>query len=435
MSKYALLMGAMAGMLVGQLRVPKVPKLPGGGSGGTANSPLAGGGKVKAELDQAERALDGCDRHVKKDNPEGCAPYHAKFDDSIADAQRAIQGSTLGGVAEFATRINELKARRDQQFTAMKGAGDKNAAVSAKYTGEDPEKDKVAIEALKSFYHDFHGTYSTSAPRPELLEVAGQWGRVQAEVGRLLTKYPAVKSCQNIDPAAHDMIAAVRFLEDDHRQRVEDIARGMAEMPRLLKMDLDQARARLDRAESVDGKPGDGVLAGGFLEGADRRLKLYALIGKDHPKFDPQLEPTTRADLKQSADRLDRFLEKVIAENTLPADNYAGPDAASLKETARQTWTKNYPKFRILKIGLTGQWNRAGGWKWEDNRSAWYKFDASRLNGYLIVDTGHPKYVYIRSMTNLKDHINGDRVETSVGIWDPMDKPHPGGTYLRTSVK
>jgi len=26
---------------------------------------------------------------------------------------------------------------------------------------------------------------------------------------------------------------------------------------------------------------------------------------------------------------------------------------------------------------------------------------------------------------------NGDRVETSVGIWDPADKPHPGGTYLR----
>lgn len=430
-------MGAIAVTLAAQFRVPKVPKLPGAGSGGgnTAGSPLGGGGKVKAELDQAERALDGCDRHLKKDNPGGCATYHAKFDDSIADAQKAIQGSTLGGVAEYATRLNELKARRDQQLTAMKGAGDKNAALNATYTGEDAEKDKVAIDALKSFYHDFHGTYSTTAPQPELLELAGQWGRVQTEVQRLLTKYPAVKSRQNIDPAAHDMIAAVRFLENDHKQSVADIARGMTEIPKLLKMDLDQARARLDRGESVDGKPGDGVLAGGFLDGVDRRLKLYALIGKDHPKFDSQLEPTTRVEWKQSSERLEKFLEKVIAENTLPADNYAGPDAAALKETARQTWTRNFPKFRIVKIGLTGQWTRTGGWKWEENRSAWFKFDSSRLNGYLIVDTGHPKYVYIRSMTNTKDHLNGDRVETGVGIWDPSDKPHPGGTYLREKVK
>ncbi len=426
-------------MLVAQLRVPKVPKLPGGGgasnSGTSAGSPLGGGGRVKAELDQAERALDGCDRHLKRDNPDGCASAHAKFDDSIADAQKAIQGATLGGAAQYVTRINELKARRDQQFAALKGAGDKNAALSATFTGEEAEKDRVAIEALKSFYQDFHGLTSTAAPGEPLLALAGQWSRVELEVQRLLAKYPVVKSRQNIDPAGHEMVTAVRLLDSDHKQRVAEVGKAVAEMPRLLKFDLDQARQRLDRAESADGKPGDGVLAGGFLEGAGQRLKLYALIGQGHAKFDPQLEPSTRAELKQASDRLDKFLERVIAENSLPADNYAGPDAAALKETARQTWTRNYPQFRIVKIGITGEWHRTKGWKWEDHRSAWYKFDSSRLNGYLIVDTGHPKYVYIRSMSNYKDHLNGDRVETSVGIWDPADKPHPGGTYLREKVK
>jgi hypothetical protein len=439
MIKQALLIVAAAGLLLAQFQIPKVPKLPGGGSssasGGSANSPLGGGGRVKAELDQAERALDGCDRTLKNNNPDGCTSYHTKFDDSIADAQKAIQGSTLGGVAQYVTRINELKARRDQQLTAMKGSAEANAAPGAIYTGEDAGKDKLAIEALKTFYKDFHGMHSTSAPTEDAIALAGQWSRVRTDVQRLLTKYPPVKSRQNIDPAAHEMIAAVRFLEGDHKQCLLRIDKGVTEMPRLLKFDLDQAIARLDRAESVDGKPGDGVLASGFLEGADRRLKHYTLMAKDHPKYDPQLEPATRAELKTANERLEKFFEKVIAENQMPADNYAGPDAASLKEAARQAWTKNFPKFKILKIGLTGEWNRTKGWKWEDNRSAWFKFDGSRLNGYLIVDTGHPKYVYIRSMSNTKDHLNGDRVQTGVGIWDPADKPHPAGTYLRANVK
>ncbi len=81
----------------------------------------------------------------------------------------------------------------------------------------------------------------------------------------------------------------------------------------------------------------------------------------DHPQFDSQLEPSTRAELKQTSDRLDKFFEKVIAQNQLPADSYAGPDAAALKETARQAWTKNYPKFRIVKIGLIAEGHGVGG--------------------------------------------------------------------------
>jgi len=111
-----LLVCALAWSAPAQFRVPKIPKVPGGGAdgGGSSGTPgsgaLGGGGRVKAELDQAERALDGCDRHIEKETPDGCATYHAKFDDSIADAQKAIQGASIAVAAEYFTRINALKA-------------------------------------------------------------------------------------------------------------------------------------------------------------------------------------------------------------------------------------------------------------------------------------------------------------------------------------
>lgn len=435
MLKNFIMISAVAGMLSAQFRVPKVPKMGTGNSKGAPANPVGGGGKVKAELDQAERALDGCDRHLKKSNPDGCADYHAKFEDGIQDAQRAIQGSTIGGVAEYTTRIKELRARRDAQLESMKGARDQNAALNEKFTGADAEKDKAAIEALGSFFKNFIGLYSTTAPREELITLAAQWPRVKAEVQRLLGKYPVVKSRQNIDTSGHDMVMAVRGLEQDHKQRSNDVDKAMQAMPQLLKQDLASANERLEAGETR-GLRGAGLMAGSHLDAIDGRLKLYALIGKDHPKFDAQLEPSIRAEQKVLARRLEKFTEQIISENTVPLDDYNGPDAAALKEAALAVWRKNYPEIKVVKVGLTGNWNRTAGWKWEDNQSAWFKFDQSRLGGYLMVDNGHPKYVYIRSMSHYKDHMNSSGgVETKVGIWDKNDPPVPQGTYLRERVK
>lgn len=427
-----------ATLLHAQFKLPKVPKVPGASGGGATagGSPIGGGGKVKAELDQAERALDGCDRHLKKDNPEGCATYHAKFEDSIGDAERALQGgSTAGAAAEYVTRINSLKARRDEQLKGMESSANKNAAVNATFTGEQAEKDKVAVEALRSFFKEFHGLNSTTAPREELIELAKQWARVKIDSERLLTAYPAPKSRQKVDESGHAMITAVRSLDADLKHASAEVDKSVREaIPRLLKFDLDQAESRLSTAEA-NGIVGSGLQAGRFLEGVENRLALYKLIAKDHPGFDAQLEPLTMAKHKEVSAHLEKFTEKIIAENEIPADDYSGADAAGIKEAARQAWMKHYPNLKILRIGLRGNWNRSMGWKWEDSRDSWYKFDNSRLSGFLILDTGSPKFVYLRPVNSYKDHLNGGNPDTRVGIWDPKEKPHPGDTYLRSKLK
>ncbi len=431
---------ALAAVAPAQFRVPKIPKVAGGGAdrGGSSGTPgsgaLGGGGRVKAELDQAERALDGCDRHIKKENPDGCTTYHAKFDDSIADAQKAIQGASIGGAAEYVTRIKDLKARRDEQLKGMQAAGDKNAALNAKFTSGDAEKDKVAIEALGSFYEEFHGFNSASAPGDELLELSARWPRVKAEVQRLLETYPIVKNRGKVDASGHELVMAVRKLSGDHEQRVAEVDKGMEKMAMWLKLDLDGANERLLKGEA-DGLWGSGLQSENYLNNIDLRFKLYNLIGKDHPKFDPQLEPTTRAKQKELQARLDKFIDKIVAENKPPADNYNGPDAAAIREEARKAWTAHYPDIKIVKIGLNGNWFRKAGWEWDDARTTWFKKDDSKLGGFLIIDLGHPQHLYMMPLNSYMDHINGGRRETKVGMYDRKERMNPGATFLRANVK
>lgn len=414
-----------------------MPKAGGGGgrgAAGSAGSPLGGGGRVKAELDQAERALDGCDRHIEKGNPDGCATYHAKFDDSIADAQKAIQGASVGGAAEYVTRINDLKARRDGQLKGMQAAGEKNAALNAKFTSGDAEKDKAAIQALDEFYKNFVGMGSTSAPGDALLELSARWPRVKAEAQRLLETYPVVKNRGKVDPSGHELVMAVRDLQDRHRQRESDVDKAVEKMPLLLKGDLDWANERLLKGE-VDGLWGSGLQSEKFLNSIDGRLKLYNLIGKGHPKFDPQLEPTTRAKQEELRKRLDKFIDKIVAENKPPLDNYDGPDAAAIREEARKAWTAHFPDIKIVKIGLTGNWFRKAGWEWDDARSTWFKLDESKLGGFLIIDLGHPQHVYAISLNSYMDHINGGRRVTKVGLYDKRERLSPTQTFLRAAIQ
>ena len=124
-----------------------------------------------------------------------------------------------------------------------------------------------------------------------------------------------------------------------------------------------------------------------------------------------------------------------MAENKPPADNYNGPDAAAIREEARQAWTKHYPDIKIVKIGLNGNWFRKAGWEWDDARSTWFKKDESRLGGFLIIDLGHPQHVYQMPVNSYMDHINGSRRETKVGLYDRKLPMLPTATFLRANVK
>jgi len=315
----------------------------------------------------------------------------------------------------------------------MHAAGAKNEVLNAKFTSSDAEKDKVAIEALSSFYAEFH-RFRSSAPSDEALALSARWPRVKLEVQRLLEAYPVVKNRGKVDPSGHEMIMAVRKLESDHNQSVADFDKVIGNMGMWLKMDLDGANERFLKSE-VDGLGASGLSSEKFLNDIDQRFKLYNVLAKDHPKFDPQLEPTTRAKQKELQARLDKFTEKIVAENKPPADDYNGPDAAAIPDEARKAWMAHYPDIKILKVGLNGNWFRKAGWEWDDARTTWFKKDESRLGGFLIIDLGHPKYLHMMPLNSYMDHINGSRRETKVARYDRNERMNPQATFLRANAK
>lgn len=230
------------------------------------------------------------------------------------------------------------------------------------------------------------------------------------------------------------MVNQVRLLDSAHKLALANVDKAMLSLPANVERTIEEARNRIERAKADKALFGGALLAQEQIEGVEQMLKVYAIIGAEHPKNNVTFAGGTREKLAVLNAEVDKLAAELIAANEPPADNYRGGDAAALKEMLRKVWATNYPTVKIVRIGLRGDWNRAGGYKWEGNQESWLKFDASRLAGWMVIDTGHNKFVYLRSANLYRDHTNGDRTEARVQMYDPKEKVHPGQTYLKTKL-
>lgn len=119
---------------------------------------------------------------------------------------------------------------------------------------------------------------------------------------------------------------------------------------------------------------------------------------------------------------MEKLTETIVAQNVPPAGDYGGPDAAALKGKIRALWAKNFPNVKLVKVGLRGSSVRTSGWKWDDARRSWFRFDASRLRAYAIADNGNPKFVYSRSAGFTRDHMDNGELDTQIQMWDPKER-------------
>lgn len=427
--KYSILFLTVAALLSAQ----RIPKLPGGSSRGIPTKPgsgVGGGGKVQTELDQAQRALDQCGKYIERDKASMCTSYHAKFDDSIADAKRALTSSGVGGAAEFLTRIKEMEARKAEQVKAMGDSESKQQAVVANLSSEDAAKDKVTIEALQSFYKDFSRDIKSA---PDDFKVMESWPRTQRDVDSLLKKYPAPKSRQNVPTEVHDMINKIRQLQNDHTLALAAAEQSVTKIPAMVNTAMVFAEEQIKKGVANQNY-GAAVVGIGQLEDAEKRLKVYDIVAVGQKGFNPTFTSTTRDKIAALNKEAEKLAEQIIASNKPPANAYSGADAAQLRELIRKELTAAAPSLKILDIRLTSDWNRNAGYSWHNNSESWQKFDQAKLYAVAIVDGG-PKFAYSRGATIYKDFINGGRTTVTVNAVKLKDgKEHPGGTYLKTNL-
>jgi DNA-binding ferritin-like protein len=432
--KYGILILTTAAFLAAQ-RIPKLPAGIGGvGTGrGTptkAGSGAGGGGKVQTELDQAQRALDQCGKYIERGKAALCPSYHTKFDDSIADAKRALNGSGIGGAADFLSRIKEMEGRKAEQAKAIDDAASKEQAVAANLSSEDAVKDKVTIEALESFYRSFETEIKSE---PNDFRVVESWPQTQKDVEALLKKYPVPKSRQNMPLEVHDMINKVRTLDHNHKSALAAVEASVKSIPAVVNQKMVWAEDEIQKgvARKDYGPVSVGVEV---LEGVEKRLKVYDIVTAEHKLRNPSFTTVTREKITALNKEADKVAEQIIASNKLPANSYNGADAGQLRDAIRKQFAAQAPNVKILDIRLLTDWNRSAGYSWRSSSESWQKFDESKLYAMVLIDGG-PKYAYARQAAVEKDFVNGGRMTVSLNAVKLRDgKEHPGGTFLKSNL-
>ncbi|MEM7627435.1 MAG: hypothetical protein AAF333_17705 [Planctomycetota bacterium] len=163
---------------------------------------------------------------------------------------------------------------------------------------------------------------------------------------------------------------------------------------------------------------------------AQDKLALLLAIDAENGAAVEKEVAALQASLKQRADSLK---ELIIRENTLPADNFAGPDRDKAIEVAKSGWAVQQPDAEILAIRIPAEaWKRQA--KWTYSNGTWYFSDKSRLQVRLIVaDPTNPNLAIDRPVNVIKDHESGD---TMIGVpFRSIDEElTPSEYYLRNKI-
>lgn len=139
------------------------------------------------------------------------------------------------------------------------------------------------------------------------------------------------------------------------------------------------------------------------------------------------------ADSAKEVSSLQASLSKeILAQNQPPEDGYRGADRDALLKLLNATWVKSGVTGKVIKVGIIGpDWKRGVSWQWQND--VLYKFDRSRIQGFLLVEYD-AKTVARHSVIFVKDHLSGGAV-TAGFLNDPKEKVGLGDLILKEKVK
>lgn len=126
------------------------------------------------------------------------------------------------------------------------------------------------------------------------------------------------------------------------------------------------------------------------------------------------------ADSAKEVSSLQASLSKeILAQNQPPEDGYRGADRDALLKLLNATWVKSGVTGKVIKVGIIGpDWKRGVSWQWQND--VLYKFDRSRIQGFLLVEND-AKTVARHSVDFVKDHLDGDAISAGF-LNDPKEK-------------
>ncbi len=161
------------------------------------------------------------------------------------------------------------------------------------------------------------------------------------------------------------------------------------------------------------------------------RLKVLATLMPDSKELNEgkELAKTTADEVRKIQMKL---LEGILEQNELPSDNYSKADRKELLKLVEETWLKQAPKDKPIRVGLIGSdWVRTEAWEVQ-NRTA-YKIDRSRMQGFVVMPNDG-KTVVLRHVQLQRDHTNQDKT-TAWALSDAKAPIEPIEMVLKSKLK
>jgi hypothetical protein len=127
-----------------------------------------------------------------------------------------------------------------------------------------------------------------------------------------------------------------------------------------------------------------------------------------------------------------KLLEGILAQNELPSDQYTKGDRKDLLKLVEETWLKQSPNDKPIRIGLIGSdWVRTEAWEVQNLTIT--KIDRSRLQGFVVLPNDS-KTVVVRHVQLHRDHTNQDKT-TAWSLCDAKAPIEPTELLLRSNLK
>jgi hypothetical protein len=161
------------------------------------------------------------------------------------------------------------------------------------------------------------------------------------------------------------------------------------------------------------------------------RLKVLASLMPDSKELKEGKE-LARSTTDQVRKIQMKLLEGILEQNELPSDDYNQADRKELLKLVEETWLKQAPRDKPIRIGLIGSdWVRTDAWEVQ-NRTV-HRIDRSRIQGYVVMPND-TKTVVVRHIQLQRDHTNQDKL-TAWSISDPKSAVEPMEMVLKSKLK
>lgn len=305
------------------------------------------------------------------------------------------------GVPEVAGALTQVKASLDESEKVIAPAHAQLMKLVDPANYPSFQADVKRLSELAGMYRD---TSVLEQDRPRAIELIAQGAAAQAEHNRIVKAYA---------PLIIQKTSQGEQLAGTSRHFVEQIT-GFAQVTRQLREtlppDIDQEIAGVNKmADEAVAEQKPAFFNGGIpqrMEWVKDKVALYAALEPEKAKPYQAKVVELAGQLKKKQAQL---TDAIIANNTLPPDNYQGGDREALVKLATDAWLKVQPGAKVLASRIPSQnWKRENIWRYSSG-GEWGQIDRSSLQVQLIVKHDD-KLAVIRPVNLSKNHMQNDQI-------------------------